>query len=57
MNHKLMIAQTFLAEGCLLPYDRAMELMGLGFDVGAVERKIDGFSIIDPMYLSEEYDY
>lgn len=49
MNNKLMWAEALMAEGGLLPADVALSLIGEGYDITAIQDRIDGFSITDEL--------
>lgn len=44
-----MWAEALMAEGGLLPADVALSLIGEGYDITAIQDRIDGFSITDEL--------
>lgn len=49
MNTKLMWAEALMSEGGLLSADVALSLIGEGYDITAIQDRIDGFSITDEL--------
>lgn len=49
MNNKLMWAEALMSEGGLLSADVALSLIGEGYDITAIQDRIDGFSITDEL--------
>lgn len=56
MLNKYEVVREFVSEGYLMPIDVAVELMQDGYDISALDRSIEGFSVEDFIEMKELYD-
>lgn len=56
MLNKYEVVREFVNEGYLMPIDVAVELMQDGYDISALDRSIEGFSVEDFIEMKELYD-
>lgn len=56
MLNKFEVVREFVNEGYIVPIDVAVELLQDGYDVSALDRSINGFSVQDFIDMKELYD-
>jgi hypothetical protein len=56
MFNKYEVVREFVNEGYLIPLDIAVNLMVEGYDVNALHRSLEGFSVEDLIDMKELYN-
>lgn len=56
-SNRALWAEALMLEGCILPIDEAVRLMGEGVDVTMMEARIEGFDVESYLDNLDEIDY